>query len=639
VGLNILPKRREAAAAGLDAAELIPVPAPASLEVGAKHLAVGDWHAATLIVTGYPAEVGPGFLEPLTCYPGRLDVALHIEPVAPSTAAARLRKQRARFESGRRADAQRGRLADPEAEAAAQDAADLAYRIARGQGKIFRVGLYLTVYGRDRPDLERHVAAVKALASSMLLTTVPATFRSVAGWATTLPLGVDKLGAKRTFDTEALAAAFPFTSPDTPPADPTASEAGPGVLLGVNVASGSLVRFDRWSQENYNSLTLARSGAGKSYLTKLEILRSLYEGTQVLVIDPEDEYRRLAGAVGGAVIEPGTVGARINPFDLSKDKVGADALTARALFLHDFVGVLVGAQAGPEERAALDRAILAAYAGAGITTDPRTHTRPAPLLADLLTALEADSSAAGTRLAEHLAPYVTGSFAGLFDGPTTTRVEGHLVVVSLRSLPEQQRAAAMLLVLDALWRTVTDPGDRRRRLLVVDEAWTLMREREGSRFLARAAKSARKHWAGLAVVTQDAADVLGSELGMAVVSNAATQILLKQSPQALPAVAEAFGLSGGETGLIASAERGCGLLLYGPARIAFQTLASDLEHRLATTDPAELAALNAERDWPGPADAQARAFEGDPEPGAAGSSADLTADHLARLRAWNEKNQ
>jgi type IV secretory pathway VirB4 component len=575
-----------------------PMPGPPDVEVGARHLRIGGDYAATLAVTGYPAEVAPGWLEPLLSYPGRLDVALHIDPVPPATAADRLRRQRARLESGRRAGADRGQLDDPDTEAAAADARELAYRLARGEGRLFRVGLYLTVHAATEEDLAEEIAAVRAVASSLLLVTAPATFRSVQGWVTTLPAGTDALRLTRTMDTAALAAAFPFTSPDLPrdPADP---DPLPGILYGANTAGPGLVAWDRWACDNHNSVTLATSGAGKSYLAKLEVLRNAYQGTECWIIDPEDEYARLAAGTGGTYLHLGADEVRLNPFDLPPPTPGtrprADTLTRRALFAHTAIGVLLGAQPSPAERAALDRGIMAAYHQAGITADHRTWTRPAPQLPHLAAALRGDGSDAAAALADRLAPFTEGTHSAMFTGPTTTRPAGHLVVFSLRDVPDELKAVATLLALDTVWRQVSGPSARRRRLVIVDEAWLLMRNPDGAKFLFRMAKAARKHWAGLAVVTQDAEDVLGSDLGRAVIANAATQVLLRQAPQAIDLAAAAFRLSAGEKTLLLSAGRGEGLLACGPsARVSFQALASPAEHLLCTTSPEFLAKVEAE---------------------------------------------
>ncbi len=579
------------------------MPGPAAVEVTARHVRTGDDWSATLAVTSYPAEVTAGWLEPLLSYPGRLDVTLHIEPIPVAVAAARLRRQRARLDSGRRAGADRGQLDDPDTEAAADDARDLAYRLARGEGKLFRLGLYLTVHAGSEEDLAAETQAVRALAASLLLVTVPATFRSLQGWTTTLPAGTDQLLLRRTMDTAALAASFPFTSPDLP-RDPADTGALPGVLYGVNTAGPGLVAWDRWAADNHNSVTLAASGAGKSYLAKLEILRSLYQGTECWVIDPEDEYARLAGATGGAYIHLGAPGVHLNPFDLpAAGRAQPDTLTRRALFIHTVVAVLLRGEPSPAERAALDKAIMTAYQHAGITSDPRTWARPAPLLPALATALRAARTEAAATLADRLVPFTEGTHSALFAAPTTTRPEGHLVVFSLRDVPGELRPAATLLALDATWRKVSDPAQRRRRLITVDEAWLLMRDPEGAKFLYRLAKSARKAWAGLAAVTQDAEDVLSTDLGRAVIANSATQILLRQAPQAIGKVAGEFRLSAGERQLLLSARRGEGLLAAGPsARVSFAALASPAEHFLCTSDPAEIARMEASQpDDPGPA--------------------------------------
>jgi type IV secretory pathway VirB4 component len=575
--------------------------APAAVEVTPRLVRVGDGYAATLVVTGYPAEVGPAWLEPLLAWPGRLDVALHIDPLPAPIAATRLRNQRARLESSRRADTTRGKLVDPYVEAAADDAADLAERLARGVAKLFRVALYCTVHARTETELVEACAQVKAAAASTLLEVQPATWRQLQGWTTTLPLATDSVAMPRTMDTAALAAAFPLASPDLPAPLPGDPPTDGGVLYGLNPDSGGVVWWDRWAQENHNSVVVARSGAGKSYLVKVEVLRSLYAGVRVEVVDPEDEYLRLAHAVGGTVVRLGAPGVRINPLDLPAGDGRPDVLTRRGLFLHTFVGVLLGQALPPAERAALDRAILAAYRHAGITADPRTHHRPAPLLRDLAHELAADPVPAAAELAARLAPWVDGSFKDLFDGPTTETPAGHLVVWSLRHLPDELRTVGTLLALDHIWRevdlppqyrgTVGSAGDAvgsQRRLVVVDEAWLLLRDGEGARFLFRMSKAARKRSTGLTVVTQDASDVLGTDLGQAVVANAATQILLRQAPQAIDAVGDAFGLTAGERRLLLTARRGFGLLVSGSDRCAFEVVASDAEHVLSTTDPNDL---------------------------------------------------
>ncbi|MFG1801324.1 VirB4 family type IV secretion system protein [Micromonospora carbonacea] len=566
------------------------MPSPAALSVAPRHVQVGDGYAATYVVCGYPAEVGPAWLDPLLSYPGRVDVAVHLDPVAPQLAAPMLKRQRARFESSRRLDADQGRLGDPMVEAAAADAADLAERVARGAAKLFEVGIYVTVHARTLDELDETIAGVRSAAASVLLDLQPATFRHQQGWVSTLPVGVDALRMRRVLDTTALAAAFPLASTDLAAPAPGTTAAPEGVLYGVNTTSNGVLIWNRWAQDNHNSVVLARSGAGKSYFVKLEVLRNLYQGTTVAVIDPEDEYAPLAEHVGGTIVQLGQPGVRVNPLDLPVDH-RPDTLTRRGLYLHTLVSVLLGAAPPPAERAALDRAITATYARAGINGDPATWTRPAPLLRDLADVLTADGDPAAGHLAARLAPWTVGNFAGLFDGPTSVRPEGHLVVWSLRHLPDELRTVGTLLALDSIWSGIDTPAPgahRRRRLVVVDEAWLLMRDGEGSRFLFRMAKAARKRSAGLCVVTQDAADVLSTDLGLAVVSNAATQVLMRQSTQSIDAVAEAFNLTAGEARLLLSAPRGEGLLVAGRSRIPFRSVGSAAEHTIAVTGVGEI---------------------------------------------------
>jgi type IV secretory pathway VirB4 component len=364
------------------------------------------------------------------------------------------------------------------------------------------------------------------------------------------------------------------------------------VLYGVT-DSGAPVITDRFARQNFNCVVLAYSGAGKSYTAKLEALRLLYRQVQVFIIDPEDEYHTLCQAVGGAYLPlTGPHAVALNPLDLPPGGGEARALDERILFLADLIELLAGGLAAGE-LAVLDRAARACYQAAGITTDPETHRRPAPLLADLLRSLEQESET-GKGLAERLSPYATGSHSSLFDRPTSAQPDNHLVCFSLRGLPERMRAAALMLTLDAIWRSLEGP--LRRRCVLVDEAWDLMREvpssrqeAPGARFLFRLAKAARKRWCGLTTLTQDPGDLLDSPLGQAVVNNASQRLLLRQSPQAIDRVGEAFGLTAGERRYLLTCPTGHGLLLTGEERIPLQVKASPAEHALITTDPAELA--------------------------------------------------
>jgi len=550
---------------------------PAGMQLRADRLHSGTGWQASFAVVGYPHEVARGWLAPLLQAARDADLALHVEPVPAQIAADRLRRQRARFESSRRLERDRGQLPDPFVAAAAEDSEQLMRRLARGQSKLFRAGLYLSVQAASEPELDERVARLKALCSSLLLHLVPASFRPFEGWLSTLPLAIDQLRLRRSFDSEALAASYPFAAAD-PPLDPT------GTLYGLT-PSGAPVLLDRFKGDNYNTVLLARSGAGKSYAAKLEALRLLYRGVQVFVIDPENEFERLTRAVDGVHLPlAGPDAVTLNPLDLPTDGT-PESFDERALFLTELVTLLLGGLSA-DELPVLDRAIRTCYADAGITPDPATHNRPAPLLHDLAATLEADSE--GKRLAERLQPYASGSHARLFSQPTSARPDGQLVCFSLRGLPARLQTAALLLTLDAVWRSLQGP--LRKRCVLVDEAWLLMREPAGAAFLNRLAKSARKRWCGLTTISQDADDLLGSELGRAIVNNASSQILLRQSPQAIDQIGEAFYLTAGERHHLLTCPTGSGLLISGDQRLALRVIASPREHALVTTDPAELAA-------------------------------------------------
>lgn len=550
---------------------------PPSLELQRDCLRVGERWQRTFAVIGYPREVTRGWLAPLLRAAGELDLTLHVEPIRPEIASSHLQRQRARLESSRRIEADRGRLTDPTIAAAAEDADELAGRLARGESRLFRNALYLSITGADREELNARSERVRSLCASLMLHAVPATFRPLDGWLSSLPLGMERLGMRRTWDTDALAAAFPWASID-PPVEPD------GVLYGVT-DSGAPVIADRFARENYNTVVLARSGAGKSFLAKVETLRLLYRGVQVWIIDPEEEYRQLCEEAGGAYLPlTGPDAVAINPLDL--DASGeASALDDRILFLAELVELLVDGLAG-RELAALDRAARACYASVGITADPSTHHRPAPLLRDLVAALDADGET-GAGLAEQLEPHATGSHSSLFNRATTARPDGHLICFSLRGLSDRIKAPALMLALDAMWRSLDGP--LRRRAVLVDEAWLLMRETAGARFLHRLAKTARKRWCALTTVSQDAPDLLSDPLGQAVVSNAATHVLLRQAPQAIDQIGEAFQLSPGERRHLLTCPTGHGMLVSGDQRIPLRVVASTAEHALVTSDPAELA--------------------------------------------------
>ncbi|MBT0772956.1 PrgI family protein [Kineosporia sp. J2-2] len=608
------------------------------LEAGPDHVhRTSPWSgplwSASVAVTGYPDEVGMAWIEPLTSWPGVIDVALHVSPMSAPAAASRIRRRRIRAESARRLAADRGSLDDPLLEAVTQDAGDLADKIARGASRLFTTTLTVTVHAPTRTALGAAVADLRAHAASLLLETHVMTWRQREGWISSLPIGAGSTAAQRIMDTDALAAACPLAAPDVPaslPCDTGGRDIG--VLTGLNLVTGGVVTSDRWALDNHNQIVLARSGAGKSYAAKTTILRELYTGTRVCVIDPEREYLELARQIGGTVIELGAPGVRVNPMSLPAGD--PDAFTRRCLALHSLIDVMLTETLDPTARTVLDRAIIATYARAGITADPATWQRPAPRLHDLVTAVGAgceagkddESSRAAATLRDRLMPWVGGSFRGLFDAPGAVDTldpqgeGGHLVVWSTRLLPEELRPVGMMLAVDAIWRSIDrqsstgedrpaselmvddeevrptprpvarqdrHPGVRPgtvRQLVVVDEASLLLAEPAGAAFLARLAKRSRKRTAGLVLITTDVADLLNTELGEVVLANCASVLLLRQAPQAIDRLVRACALSPGEAGFLLTARRGQGLLL-AQARVPVDIVASPREHPIAAAPP------------------------------------------------------
>jgi type IV secretory pathway VirB4 component len=462
---------------------------------------------------------------------------------------------------------------DPAIRASLEDAQELQEQLATGIERFFQFSFYIKIPANSLEELNTITKQVEATAGSLLVITKHATLQQEQGFQTVLPYFYDKLFSIRNMDTISLATTFPFTSSEL-----TADE---GILYGINEHNGSLVIFDRFTLENANSVVLAKSGAGKSYLVKLESLRSLMFGTEVIVIDPEDEYKDLAKLIGGEYIkfaqnEP----AKINPFDLSGIyEEGENELGLKILTLHALFRIMLG-DLTPTEDAILDRALITTYKLKGITPDPATQTKEPPILADLSNVLQNMAEPSARDMAQRLEKFIKGSLSGIFDQPSTVNLTNSYTIFSIRELEDELRPIAMFIVLDYIWTRIK--RDRKKRLLIVDEAWYLMKYQDSASFMYSIAKRARKYNLGLTTITQDVEDFLSSDYGKTIVTNSSIQILLKQSPAAIDKIVDVFYLSEGEKNLMLSADIGEGLFFVGPNHVAIRIQASPEEHDLLT---------------------------------------------------------
>lgn len=549
--------------------------APPAIEVDFDTIKIGDRWFRTLFVAGYPRFVSANWLEPLISFNHTLDIAMYIYPTKSEEVLENLKRRVGEMEATIQSDMKRGRVIEPSVQVALEDALALQQELAKGAQRFFQFGLYVTIPARTLEELNKATKQVEASLAALLIITKRAILQTEEGFKTTLPMGTDRLVITRNMDTTSLATTFPFTTSEL-----TANE---GILYGINQHNDSLVIFDRFTLENANAVVFGKSGSGKSYMVKLEILRSLMFNTDVIIIDPENEYEALSHAMGGEYIRF-SFGSetKINPFDLSLDE---GELNQKILSLHGFFRVVMG-KLTPTEDAILDRALILTYKQKGITPDPATQTKEPPLMEDLYKVLIGMEEDLARGLADRLEKFVKGSLVGIFDQQTNVEIRNQLTVFSIRDLEEELRPIAMYLILDYIWTKVR--RDPKRRILIVDEAWYMMKYPDSGNFLNSMAKRARKYYLGLTTITQDVEDFLSVDLGKAIIQNSSLQILLKQSSAAIEKVAQIFYLSEGEQHLLLSADIGEGLFFAGPAHAAIRVISSPEEHALATTKPQEL---------------------------------------------------
>ena len=556
--------------------------APAAMLIKPNHIEINSFFAKTLFVLTYPQYVEANWLSAIINLDAGFDISMHIYPVDSANIGRMLRRKVSEMESSLRINQEKGAISDPELEIAYQDTEELRDNLQRGLEKVFHYALYITVYSKDMATLDSISERIETSLAGQLIYTKPALLQMEEGFTSSLPLAEDEIKIVRNMTSSSLATTFPFVS-----ADLTTNE---GVLYGINRHNNSLILFDRFKLENANMVVFAKSGGGKSYAVKLEILRSLMLGTDVFVIDPEDEYRALAKAVGGSYL-PVSLNSdkRINPFDLSdmgKDADGEQNLRSAIITLIGLMNLMLG-KLTPEEDATMDRAIREAYAARDITSDLRTQKNPPPTMQDLHNVLK---NMTGTEsLAQRLDKYVTGTFSGIFNQPTNFDLDKSFVVFNIRDLEDQLRPIAMYIVLNYIWNRIR--FEKKKRMLVIDEAWILMQYEDSAKFLYSIAKRSRKYWLGLTTITQDVEDFLNTTYGKAVVSNSSLQLLLRQSPASIEIVQETFNLTDGEKLLLLEASVGEGLLFAGTDHAAIKVVGSYLEHKIATSNPEELAQL------------------------------------------------
>lgn len=572
--------------------------APSSLVFENSFFHLGTRIARTFYVYGYPRQVYTGWLSNMVNMDEVMDLSLYIYPVESQVVLESLRKKVTQLEAGLQIDAEKGRTRDPGKQAAIQDAEEMRDKLQVGEERFFRFGMYFTIYTSSMDELEFVTHKIESVLGQQLVYSKAATSQQEQAFNSTVPQFTDQLLIRRNMNTGAISTSFPFTS-----AELTQDN---GILYGINMHNSGLIIFDRFSLENGNSVVFAKSGAGKSFAVKLEALRSLMFGTEIFIIDPENEYQRMCEAVGGAYVRLSLNSAtRINPFDLPKvvDTDEADnALRSNIITLHGLLRLMMGgAQAqmvsgnatampalSPVEESDLDAALIETYAKAGITNDPLTHNSQPPTIVDLYDVL-LHMGGTGPQLAQRLRKYTTGTFAGIFSQQSNTNINNPMVVFNIRDLEDELRPVAMYIVLNFIWNKTK--SDKRRRILIIDEAWQLLKYEDSASFMFSMAKRSRKYNLGITTISQDVEDFMGSRMGRAIVANASMQLLLKQSTSAIDVLADVFKLTSEERKRLSQFPIGQGLFFAGQNHVHIQISASPTETSLITTNPAQVQSI------------------------------------------------
>lgn len=541
--------------------------APSYIEVDFNHIKIDEKYYRSLFISGYPRYVSPNWLAPLISFDHPMYISMFVYPTESGKILKDLRRKIAEMEATIETDIKAGKVVDPTVQVSLDDALTLQAELAQGSERFFQFAFYITIPADSEKELERFTKEIEATLSSLLLVAKTSTLEMEEGFKSTLPMFQDKLKVWRNMDTTSLATMFPFST-----ASLTANE---GILYGVNQHDGSLIIFDRFTLENANSVILGKSGGGKSFLVKLESMRLLLMGTEVIIIDPENEYEKMCGVFGGEFVSFSLSSQyKINPFELNKENPDQDELSNKVLNLHALMKVIMG-DLTPAQDALLDKALVMTYKLKGITQDPTTYGLEPPLLEDLYKVFLGYETPEAAEMATRLEKFIKGSAAGIFNQQSNFDIKNRFTVFGIRDLEENLRPVAMYIVLDYIWNKIRK--DKKKRVLVIDEAWYLVKQKDSARYLQSFAKRARKYQLGMTTITQDAEDFLSVEEGRAILTNSSLQILLKQSTASIDKLSEVFNLTGGEKHFLLSTGVGEGLFFAGQSHVAIKVIASENE--------------------------------------------------------------
>jgi conjugal transfer ATP-binding protein TraC len=561
--------------------------APSSVEIDFNTIKVGEKYYKTLFIVGYPRYVSLDWLEPLIEFDHSMNVSMFIYPASSPDVLSDLRRKIAEMEATLSSQDEEGLAEDPKIKASLEDALTVQEELAKGMERFFQLSLYITLSSDSLKELNDAAKKLTTTLSSILVLPRVATLQMEEGFKSTIPLGQDRLSITRNMDTTSLASTFPFSS--------AMLTQDKGVMYGINQQNGSLIIFDRFSLENANEVVFGKSGSGKSYLIKLEAMRQFMFGAEVIIVDPEGEYGALAKTLGGEELAFTTSSTiKINPFDLSGlYEEGENELGLKILSLHALFKIVMG-DMNPSQQAILDRALVETYRSKGITTDPATQKNQPPIVEDLYNVLLTMNTEISNELALRLEKFIKGSMSGIFNQQSNFDITNPFTVFSVKALEDELRPIAMHIILDFIWTKVRK--SLKKRVLILDEAWYMMRYEDSASFVYGVAKRARKYYLGLTTATQDVQDFLSTDYGKAILSNSSIQILLKQSPAEIDLVTNLFYLTDGEKQLLLSSGVGEGLFFAGQNHVALSSIAAPYEHAIITSSPEEvLAAREAER--------------------------------------------